>query len=128
MSNPTYGPYPGDHGPTEDGMAALKRHMAAPFDRSAAIARVGFLMPGLTDAGLAEALRCVEVMALHHGRDLTPATLAVEQRAREAEGWRMRLDLVDARKGPCACSADARRSDADEVLRGVASGEDGVMR
>ena len=58
--------------------------MTAPFDRSAAIARVGFLMPGLTDAGLAEALRCVEVMAQHHARDLTPATLAAEQRAREA--------------------------------------------
>ena len=34
-----------------------------------------------------------------------------------AEVASLRLDLVDARKGPCACSADARRSDADEVLR-----------
>ena len=34
-----------------------------------------------------------------------------------AEVASLRLDLVDARKGACACSADARRSDADEVLR-----------
>jgi hypothetical protein len=53
------------------------------FDRSAAIARVGFLMPGLTDDGLARLLHVAEALALHHARDLTPATLAAEQRARE---------------------------------------------
>lgn len=58
--------------------------MGEPFDRSAAIARVGFLMPGLNDAGLRTVVEAAEVEARHHGRDLTPATLAAEQRAREA--------------------------------------------
>ena len=58
--------------------------MTAPFDRSAAIARVGFLMPGLNDIGLEGLLKVAEVMAERCARDLTPATLAAEQRAREA--------------------------------------------
>lgn len=57
--------------------------MTAPFDRSAAIARVGFLMPGLNDIGLEGLLKVAEVMAERCARDLTPATLAAEQRARE---------------------------------------------
>jgi hypothetical protein len=59
--------------------------MSAPFDRTAAIARVGFLMPGLTDRGLAWLLGHAEDMARAFPRDLTPATLADEQRAREAD-------------------------------------------
>ncbi len=59
--------------------------MTAPFDRSAAIARVGFLMPGLTDAGLALLVKAADAIASgRHVRDLTPATLAAEQSAREA--------------------------------------------
>jgi hypothetical protein len=57
--------------------------VSAPFDRSAAIARVGFLMPGLTDAGLVELSRVAGVLAGTCARDFTPATLAAEQRARE---------------------------------------------
>ena len=73
--------------------------MTAPFDRSAAIARVGFLMPGLTDAGLARLLRVAEGLAVRHERDLTPATLAAEQRAREAPAAVLR-EHPDAPRGP----------------------------
>jgi hypothetical protein len=58
--------------------------MGEPFDRTATIARVGFLMPGLTDAGLVELARVAGVLAGTCARDLTPATLAAEQRGREA--------------------------------------------
>lgn len=57
--------------------------MTAPFDRAAAIARVGFLMPGLTDDGLRWLLARATCAAVTMSRDLTPATLAAEQRARE---------------------------------------------
>lgn len=58
--------------------------MTAPFDRTAAIARVGFILPGLTDEGLACLLARADLLAKMHPRDLTQATLAAEQRAREA--------------------------------------------
>jgi hypothetical protein len=60
--------------------------MGEPFDRTATIARVGFLMPGLTDAGLVELARVAGVLAGTCARDLTPATLAAEQREREGVG------------------------------------------
>ena len=59
--------------------------MTAPFDRTKAIARVGFLMPGTTDDGLMMLVEAAEEFARVFPRDLTPATLAAEQRAREAE-------------------------------------------
>lgn len=51
-------------------------------ERAAAIARVQYLLPGLTDAGLRYVLEHAEAAARIWPRDLTSETLAAEQAAR----------------------------------------------
>lgn len=51
-------------------------------ERAEAIARVQFIMPGLTDEGLERLRVDAEHHAKAHGRDLSPGSLAAEQAAR----------------------------------------------
>lgn len=57
---------------------------AAGVDRAAATARVIYLMAELNDDGLRGVRAYCEYILDSHRRDLTPATLGAEQRAREA--------------------------------------------
>lgn len=52
-------------------------------ERRAAIDRINFILPGLTDAGLTRVLGAAEVEARRSARDLSSGTLAAEQHARE---------------------------------------------
>lgn len=59
--------------------------MTTNIDRDRAIARVVFLLPALTDDGLARLLREAEEIALTYPRELTNESLAAEQREREVD-------------------------------------------
>lgn len=69
---------------------------AAGFDRAKAIARVTFLMPALTDAGLCALLGVAEDMAVIQPRDLRAGTLAAEQQARFADASVSAVRFLDA--------------------------------
>ena len=76
--------------------------LAKARDKAADAAPLSWLVPRATQAELDAAPRSIN---------------PVGERVLRAELASLRLDLAEARRGPCTCSADARRSDADEVLR-----------